>query len=266
MNVLKRSLAPFPKEAWDFIDEEAREVLELKLKGRNIVDFKGPKGLDYAAINTGRFLPMNIDEVDGVTYASREVLPLMEIKVPFKMKLAELEALARGAEDVDTDPLLEAAAKLAKAENEAILFGLKKVGINGIIEAAEQEPVEVSVGPNEMMNGLLKAKNNFDNDGVKGPYHLLMGREMYSLLYELDDRGYPLRRKVEELVGNEAIMVPELNDKGLLVSARGGDFEMTVGQDISIGYSSQDQDEVELFFLETFTFRVNGPEAATVLK
>ncbi|RCW49865.1 MULTISPECIES: family 1 encapsulin nanocompartment shell protein [unclassified Halanaerobium] len=266
MNVLKRSLAPFPAEAWDFLDEEAKEVLELKLKARKIVGFKGPFGLDLSAINTGRFAPMGVEDVEGVTYASREVLPLVEIKVPFKMKLTEIEALARGAEDVETDPLLEAAKKLAKAENKAVFFGLEKAGITGILEASEYSEVSLSGGEKEMITGLLKALSLFEENGVGGDKRLLLGPELYSLLYELDDKGYPLKRKVEEMVENGALLVPDLGNRGLLVSERGGDFELTVGQDISLGYTGYEGDEVELFFLETFTFRVNGPEAAVVLK
>ena len=60
--------------------------------------------------------------------------------------------------------------------------------------------------------------------------------------------------------------VPDLGNRGLLISERGGDFELTIGQDISLGFEDRSGDEVELFFIETFTFRVNGPEAAVVLK
>ena len=68
------------------------------------------------------------------------------------------------------------------------------------------------------------------------------------------------------MAGAGVELVPDLGNRGLLVSDRGGDFELTVGQDISLGFEERKGDKVELFFLETFTFRVNGPEAAVVLK
>ena len=43
---------------------------------------------------------------------------------------------------------------------------------------------------------------------------------------------------------------------GALVSTRVGDYELTVGQDLSIGYTADDRTDVELFITETFTFRV----------
>jgi len=266
MDILKRSQAPFAAEAWDFLDEEATDVLSQKLKARKEVDFLGPKGLELSSINTGRFNPVGIEDVEGVTYSTREVLPLVELKVPFTMNLNEIEALARGAEDVDTDELIEAASKLAKAENKAVFYGLDEVNIEGIVDASEYEEVSVSGGEKELISGLLKALTLFEENSVGGSKRLLLGPELYSLLYELDDKGYPLKRKVEEMAESGVVLVPDLGNRGLLISERGGDFELTIGQDISLGFGERKGDEVELFFLETFTFRVNGPEAAVVLK
>jgi len=266
MDILRRSAAPFSLEAWNFLDEEAMDVLAQKLRARQEVDFIGPKGLELSSINTGRFVDAGIEDVEGVSYATREVLPLVELKVPFKMKLSEIEALARGAEDVDTDALVEAAQKVAQAENKAVYYGLDEVGIEGIVEASEYEEVSVSGGEKELISGLLNALSLFEESSVGGTKRLLLGPDLYSLLYELDDKGYPLKRKVAEMVESGVEYVPDLGNRGLLISERGGDFELTVGQDISLGFEDRDGDEVELFFLETFTFRVNGPEAAVVLK
>jgi uncharacterized linocin/CFP29 family protein len=52
----------------------------------------------------------------------------------------------------------------------------------------------------------------------------------------------------------------------VLLSTRGGDYELTVGQDLSIGYASHDRTDVELFLTESFTFRVLEEKAAVFLK
>ena len=49
------------------------------------------------------------------------------------------------------------------------------------------------------------------------------------------------------------------------VSQRGGDFLFESGEDLSIGYDSHDADVVELYLVESFTFRVATPEAAVAL-
>ena len=48
-------------------------------------------------------------------------------------------------------------------------------------------------------------------------------------------------------------------------AARGGDFQLTVGQDLSIGYVVHDRDTIELYLAESFTFRVLQGAAAVRL-
>jgi uncharacterized linocin/CFP29 family protein len=55
-------------------------------------------------------------------------------------------------------------------------------------------------------------------------------------------------------------------DGALVVSLRGEDFELMVGQDLSIGYRSHDAETVTLYLEESLTFRAAGPEAAVALR
>lgn len=54
-------------------------------------------------------------------------------------------------------------------------------------------------------------------------------------------------------------------DGALLVSERGGDYELRLGQDLSIGYLSHDAESVELYLQESFTFLMNTAEASVVI-
>jgi uncharacterized linocin/CFP29 family protein len=51
----------------------------------------------------------------------------------------------------------------------------------------------------------------------------------------------------------------------VVLSLRGGDFELTVGRDISIAYQSHNDTSVRLYLVETMVFRVLTPEAAVAL-
>ncbi len=52
----------------------------------------------------------------------------------------------------------------------------------------------------------------------------------------------------------------------VLLSVRRGDFALTVGQDLSIGYAFHEKHKVELYLTESFTFRVLEPAAAVYLR
>lgn len=263
MDLLNRSLAPISVKAWKFMDEEAREILKLKLNGRKVVDFIGPRGINYAAVNSGRKTELD-KGISGVNYQLRSVLPLVEMRVPFRINKKELEALERGAVDIDLDPLVDAAKKLAEAENNLIFYGHSEAGIRGIAEASKQPELKVPDTSKELLVTITGAVKTLYNKGVGGPYLLLLSPELYSKIYKMSENGYPVNRKIKEIIGDNIKFVCGIDFKGMLMSTRGGDFELIVGQDISIGYERNTVDDLEFFFIESLTFRLNTPEAAVV--
>ena len=66
------------------------------------------------------------------------------------------------------------------------------------------------------------------------------------------------------MLDGDIIWAPAI-DGALLVSGRGGDYELRLGQDLSIGYRSHDADSVQLYFIESFTFAVYTTEASVAL-
>jgi uncharacterized linocin/CFP29 family protein len=89
---------------------------------------------------------------------------------------------------------------------------------------------------------------------VEGPYSLIVSNEKWLKISGIHE-GYPLKRQIERLLGGSIIRNAFI-DNAFLVSQRGGDFEMTIGQDIALGYEHHDSKNVQLYFTESFTFRV----------
>jgi hypothetical protein len=76
--------------------------------------------------------------------------------------------------------------------------------------------------------------------------------------------GYRVYDHVVRLLDGPAIWAPAI-DGAVVLSLRGGDFEIVVGQDISIGYLDHTTESVRLYLQESFTFRVHTGEAAVPL-
>src|SRR5690606_5510898 len=120
--MLYRDLAPISNEAWSEIDERAEEVLKSYLSARKVVKVNGPKGLDYNVITEGRLT--NIHELESkLCYGTYQVQPLTETRVEFEMSRWELDNLARGARDVDYEPLETSLKEIALLEENAIYNG-----------------------------------------------------------------------------------------------------------------------------------------------
>lgn len=50
-----------------------------------------------------------------------------------------------------------------------------------------------------------------------------------------------------------------------LLTTRGGDYELRLGEDLAIGYTSHDADGIDLYFRQTLTFLVYTDEAVVAL-
>ncbi len=264
MTLLKRHLAPIDEVVWNFIEEEARSVLKQKLNGRRVVDTIGPKGMDYAAYNTGRSLKLDVND-EGATYSIRNVLPLVEVEVPFNLNRGEIESYLRGAKDVDIDDLVSAAEKLASIENNTLYYGLEEAGIEGLIDVSDHVKIDISEDTG-LLTPITTAIQGLRRESVDAPYNFVVGPYLYGLLHKLDEDGYPIKKKLQELIEGDIIFSEALGDQGLLLGSREEDFELIVGQDISIGYKKETDEEIEFFLTESFTFKANAPEAIVVFE
>ncbi|MEE4177481.1 MAG: family 1 encapsulin nanocompartment shell protein [Bacteroides sp.] len=263
MDILRKSLAPISQKAWDEINDTAKEVLTAALSARKFVDVEGPKGLDFAALSTGRIqVPAN--QKDAVKYGIHQVLPLVEARIPFELNVWELDNVARGAEDIDLGPMEEAARKIAQFEEKAIYDGFKPGNITGLKNSSDYDALTFPETAEEIMGVITQALAKFNANAIEGPYTLVLNSEKWQMVNSFM-RGYPLRKQIENLLGGSIILAPFIKD-AYLVSERGGDFKMVIGQDLSIGYESHNNKSVQLYFTESFTFQVIDSAAIIVIK
>jgi uncharacterized linocin/CFP29 family protein len=263
MNDLLRELAPISAEAWREIEAEAKRTLELMLAARKLVDFSGPLGWDASAVSLGRRSDLRPPD-EGMEARVRTVQPLFELRVPFELAREELEAVARGAKDPNLDPVRHAARRAATAEDRAIFHGYPEAGIRGIAEAAASTALAISDDYTQYPALVAEALNNLRSAGVNGPYIAMLGPRCYTGLIKTTEGGFPVIEHVRRVVDGPIVWAPAVNG-ALVASTRGGDFELVVGQDFSIGYLDHTATSVRLYLQESFTFRVLGPEAAIPL-
>jgi len=262
MNFLKRELAPLTDAAWRYIEDEAVQALSANLSDRRVVDVHEPKGFDFSAVNLGELAPAH--EADpGIQYGVRRVLPLVELRVPIELDIRSLDNLARGARDVDTDAVTQAALRLSAFEERAVYKGFEPAGIVGLESSKPPETLELGESVASYSDAVARAVLRLADQGVQGPYALVLGSTPYRLLYS-DQSTDPPRQQIAKILQGP-IFHSAVLDGGFVLSLRGGDFELTLGQDASLGYEWHDKSKVRLYLTETFTFRLLGPEAVVPL-
>ncbi len=265
MDILKRDLAPVVSEAWKQVDEEAKRVLKLNLAGRRVSDVKGPHGWEYAAVNLGRLRLLKKQPAHHVGVGVREVQPLVEFRTPITLNLMELDNVVRGAADIDLKPVVAAAERSARVEDGAIFNGYADAGITGIAQASPHKPIAIK-SPDTYPHAVVEACEVLREAGIDGPYALVLSPQSFTDISRATQDGYPIRKRIEtQIIAGPLVYAPAI-DGAILLSIRGGDYELTIGQDLSVGYASHDRTSVELYLTESFTFRVLEPAAAVVLK
>ncbi|WP_125130292.1 family 1 encapsulin nanocompartment shell protein [Microbacterium sp. 10M-3C3] len=264
MNHLLRHLAPITERTWATLDHEARTRLAPALGARALVDFAGPLGWEHSGTSLGRVGPTF--DADGVRGRSRRVLPLVEARAAFSLSRDELDADARGAADTDLGPLDDAAARLARRENTAVLDGWEAAGITGVTAASPHAPLALPGDLGALATVVASAVETLAGAGVGGPYGIALDSPTWiAVSGGSDDGGAPLRHHLERVLGGPVVWAPGLRG-AVVVSRRGGDFLFESGQDISLGYAAHTADAVELYLEESFSFRVATPEAAIALR
>ena len=172
--------------------------------------------------------------------------------------------MERGSDDSDWQPAKDAARKIAFAEDRAIFNGYQAANIQGIREATSNPIMTLPTDVRDYPDAIAHALSQLRLVGVNGPYSVLLGAKAYTELAETRDHGYPVLEHVKRIVDGNIIWAPAI-EGAFVLTTRGGDFELSIGQDISIGYLAHTDAMVRLYLQESFTFRPFTSEASVVL-
>jgi uncharacterized linocin/CFP29 family protein len=263
MDNLHRDLAPISDAAWDQIEEEARRTVLRYLAFRRVVDVTGPDGPRLSAVGSGHLSPVDAPG-EGVEARLRGTQPLVEVRIPFTLDRSAIDDAERGAQDCDWQPVKDAARIAAFTEDRAIADGYQAAGITGLRPFASHRPLELPADAADYPALIARTSTQLRQAGVEGPYHLVLGADAYLTLSDAVDHGYPVASHVARLIDGDIIWAPAVTG-GVLISGRGGDYALHLGQDLSIGYDSHTAETVRLYFTQSFTFTPYTAEAAAPL-
>ena len=264
MDILKRELAPIPVGAWAEIDAQATRSLKAMLSGRKALDVTGPMGTEFPGVPEGRLTYPPKQPKGGLTYGIRTVHHIVEVRVPFELDIDEMDNVVRGAKDVDLSKLEEAARNTALFEEKVIYHGLPEANIKGLKVCAGNECLTIGSKPEQLLEGIAEGVTTFTSRSIDGPYSFIVGPKLWSRM-SAHVQGYPVKMQAESILGGPVLLSPYLSadfeNEAFMLTKRGGDFELILGQDLAIGYESHSQTKVKLYFTESFTFRVLEPAA-----
>jgi uncharacterized linocin/CFP29 family protein len=222
-------------------------------------------GTDFAGVPEGRLEYPAGQKPEDVSYGIYKVHHLVETRVPFDLDITELDNVVRGARDIDLTNLQDAAKKIALFEEKVIYHGLPEANIKGLkMCTGEHVPDHGFESPEQLLTAIAEGITTFAERSMEGPYAFVVGPKIWSSM-SAHVQGYPVKMQAENVLGGSVILSPYLSDpyenEAYMISQRGGDLELILGQDLSIGYDKHGATSVTLYITESFTFRILEPAA-----
>ena len=171
----------------------------------------------------------------------RLVQPFVELRTPFMLDRAEIDAVDRGAPDADWDPVVDAARRAALAEDRLVFGGDPPRASAGSSRPRRttRSTITHRVRPVPDLRG-EGGRARCGAPASTGPTPSCSARAAGTGVIETTQHGgYPVLEQLRLIARGPVLWAPAV-DGALVVSLRGDDFELMVGQDLSIGYLDHD--------------------------
>src|SRR5258707_4340415 len=170
-----------------------------------------------------------------------------------------MDSVDGGAKDPELQPLIDAATRIAFAEDTAIFHGYPAGGIEGIEQATAHPILPIPDDYQAYPHSIAEATRLLRLAGVAGPYAIALGPRYYAgLTQAVGDGGYPVLNVVRKLVDGPLVWAPAVNG-AVVLSLRTGGFKLSIGSDMSIGYQSHTDKAVRPYLVATMAFPVLTP-------
>lgn len=260
----RRKAAPVSDRVWAQIDENVRRAAVHVLAGRRVADFEGPRGWDHVATRLGTLRPAEgVRGRGNARLAVPEVTLLTEIRVDFALPWSAIESFERGGPALDTAEAEAAARDVAETEDLLVLYGEQ-----GGFLTSDKSP-RLGLGDwaqaGQAVADLMAGVDTLDRSGIAGPYAAVLDPQRFHEFWQAQASGcgYPASEQVKERI--QGVYRSAVIRGGAVFSCRGGDFVITVGGDLSVGYRWHDLDALHLFCVESVAAQLLTPDAVCVL-
>lgn len=260
---LKRAFAPVTDTVWAAIEAQVTRTVAGHRAARSVVDVAEPCGWSVSALPLGTTAPLDLGP-GAVQGRLRQVLPMVELRVPFHLAASELETLDRGNPAPDLSAVADATRALCAAEDRLVFDGHGDAGIWGV-GAGDHDNLQLGSEPEALQEAFAAAVATLRRRGIPGPYAAAIGPALHERL--LATRLGPLTALdvVGQVIGGDLVWAPTLGATALVLSRRGGDFELVLGRDLSIGFSAASATRLSFFLQQSLAFRSLEPSAAVRL-
>jgi uncharacterized linocin/CFP29 family protein len=270
MTDLNRDAAGLEEAIWERIDAAAPEAAAARLTARRFLEVDGPYGIGLTSIESGPETRITdggqpADNGEMAAVVGSRSLPVPMLQQPCAMSVRRVEGHRQLSLPLDLRPVEDAAEAVARSEEQMIYHGVPQLGLDGLttVDGRAIVPCGDWNDLSRALADVLTAVNKLDDNGFAGPYALALAPARYNALFrrfECSDmlQVDHLRRLCEAGLYKAPV------EGGVVVDPRVGN--LTVGQDLRVGFSANDGVHLKLFVSESLVLLLDEPGAVCTLE
>ena len=228
---------------WSQIDAEAARSLKHFLAARRLVDFAGPLGWEHSAVDTGPDRALDSAPSHRSRGGRRAGAPTGRAAGPVHPGPVGAGRRRPGCDR--PRPRRRHRRRPGRRPGRGPTWcSTGRAGRRHRRNRRRLAPRPVPIGDDysHYPEHVAKAVAALRAADIAGPYAIALGSRCYTGVTETTEHGgYPVFEHLRQILGGPVVWAPAV-DGAVVLSQRGGDFELTVGEDFSIGYRSSDAD------------------------
>lgn len=267
---LGRDGAPFSADLWQQIDSAVVESAKETLVARRFMPLHGPLGPGVGMVSVDKLVHEETEEDGFAVMQGRNLIQLPQLHEDFWLYWRDLEAADSAGMPASVSAARVAAQALALREDRMAFYGVKSLGIEGLLTAkgaGTMKRGDWSQGEGAYSD-VAKAMAMLLGKGRIGRMRLVVSPDMYVLLERLQPgTGVLESQRIEKLLDGKIYMSISLEPgTAMLLSAQPQYMDLVVGQDIRTAYTEAVDLNHHLRVLETAVPRIKAADAIVILK
>ncbi len=270
MDYLAKNGAPISTELWGKIESTIIESAKKHMVCRRFLNIYGPlgAGASYVPVDSATKDETYHNNMARVT--GRRLVELPQLYQDFSILWRDIAEAEETGYPLDLSVAATAAQRSAKAEDSLILFGDKKLGAEGLLNAEGSYKIkrgDWTTGEDaykDVAHGIAYLSSN----SMLGRYALIVSPDVYIDLQRLQPNvGLLELDRIKALVNDRVYPAgPFGAGKAVLVCAELQYMDLAIGMDLSVGYLEQKDFNHYFRITETVALRIKEPKAIVVFE
>lgn len=270
--------SPLAPEQTEFLMQEIIREAKRTLVGRRLLGVHGPLGAGLETVTVEQYGPDEDAEIEllgrtdpkPIGGASEKVLRVPVLYKDFVLHWRDVSFAKKLGAPLDASRAIRAAHAVADREDTLIFNGEPKLGLEGLLNAAERNTIQKSdwTKYGNFYRDVVRATEKLLADNHHRPFALAVSANDYArLVQQLEGQFAPEVDSILRLCDDGVYNSPTLPaGKAVLLSTGDQNFDVAVTEDLSMTFLGERDQDYPFRVYECLVLRIKRPKAICTIE